>query len=125
MNIVPTVLNFSWDNCNTQEKWKTKVMQNFGGQTGCITGDVQMMNSTFALSEVNLCGNSLGKYAQNTSKCFESDKYMACVLTNYFHRWQIYSDFWIIGGARLLIVFILAITFLNVRTISRTLPGIT
>ena len=45
-----------------------------------------MMNSTFALSEVNLCGNSVGKYAQNTSKCFESDKYMACVLTNYFHR---------------------------------------
>ena len=61
-------------------------MQNFGRQTGCITGDVQMMNSTFALSEVNLCGNSLGKYAQNTSKCFESDEYMACVLTNYFHR---------------------------------------
>ena len=24
------VLNFSWDGCNTQEKWKTKVMQNLG-----------------------------------------------------------------------------------------------
>ena len=34
----------SWDGCNTQEKWKTKVAQNFGGQTWCIMGDVQMAN---------------------------------------------------------------------------------
>ena len=32
--------NFFWDSCNTQEKWKTKVKQNFGGQTWCIMGDV-------------------------------------------------------------------------------------
>ena len=25
------VFSFSWDGCNTQEKWKTKVIQNFGG----------------------------------------------------------------------------------------------
>lgn len=56
-------------------------MQNFAGQTECITGDVKMMNSTFALSQINLCGNSL----KNTSQYFESDKYVACVLTNYFH----------------------------------------
>ena len=60
-------------------------MQNFAEQTGCITGDMKMMNSTFALSQINLCGNSLSIYAQNTSKYFESDKYVACVLTNYFH----------------------------------------
>ena len=29
-----TVFSFSWDNCNTQEKWKTKVMQKFGGGGG-------------------------------------------------------------------------------------------
>ena len=34
----------SWDGCNTQEKWKTKVVQNFWGQTWCIMGDVQMVN---------------------------------------------------------------------------------
>ena len=33
--------NFSWDGCNTQEKWKTKVMQNVEGQIRCIIGDVQ------------------------------------------------------------------------------------
>ena len=32
--------------CNAQEKWKTKVMLNFGGQTKCIMGGVQMANST-------------------------------------------------------------------------------
>ena len=32
--------------CNAQEKWKTKVMLNFGGQTKCIMGDVQIANST-------------------------------------------------------------------------------
>ena len=25
------VFNFSWDSCNTHEKWKTKVMQHLGG----------------------------------------------------------------------------------------------
>ena len=34
------VFNFSWDGCNTQEKWKTKVMQNLGGQIRCIMGNV-------------------------------------------------------------------------------------
>ena len=24
------IFNFSWDGCNTEEKWKTKVMQNLG-----------------------------------------------------------------------------------------------
>ena len=45
---VSTILNFPWDGCNIQEKWKTtwKVMQNFfvlggGGQIRCIMGDVQ------------------------------------------------------------------------------------
>ena len=44
------VFNFSWDGCNTQEKWKTKVKQNFGGagvggggQIRCIMGgDVEV-----------------------------------------------------------------------------------
>ena len=31
---------FSSDGCNTQEKWKTKVMHNFGGHTRSIMGDV-------------------------------------------------------------------------------------
>ena len=28
---ISIVFSFSWDGCNTQEKWKTKVIQNFGG----------------------------------------------------------------------------------------------
>ena len=36
------VFNFSWNSCNTQEKWKTKVMQNFGGQIRCIMGIVDV-----------------------------------------------------------------------------------
>ena len=39
---VSIVFNFSWDGCNTQEKWKTKVVQNVGGQIRCIMGDVQV-----------------------------------------------------------------------------------
>ena len=33
------VFDFSWDGYKTQEKWKTKVMQNFGG---CIMGNVEV-----------------------------------------------------------------------------------
>ena len=34
------VFNFSRDHCNTQEKLKTKDMQNVRGQTSCIMGDI-------------------------------------------------------------------------------------
>ena len=37
--------NFSWDDYNTQEKLKAKVMQNFRRQTTCITRVVQMGNA--------------------------------------------------------------------------------
>ena len=32
------VFYFSWDGCNTQENWKTKIMKNFGRQLRCIMG---------------------------------------------------------------------------------------
>ena len=37
-------VHFSWNGCNTQEKWETKVTQNlgWGAQIRCITGDVQV-----------------------------------------------------------------------------------
>ena len=35
---ISIIFNFSWEGCNAQEKWKTKVMQNFGGQIRCIMG---------------------------------------------------------------------------------------
>ena len=43
---ITIVFNFSWDGCSTQEKWKTKIMQNFGGQISCIMGDVQVRIET-------------------------------------------------------------------------------
>ena len=39
---ISIVFNFSWNGCNTQEKWKTKLMQNFGGQIKCAMADVQV-----------------------------------------------------------------------------------
>jgi len=39
---ISIVFHFSWDGCNTQEKWKRKVMQNSGGQIRCIMGDVEV-----------------------------------------------------------------------------------
>ena len=41
---ISIVFSFSWDHCNTQEKWETKVMKNFGGQTRRIMEDVEMAN---------------------------------------------------------------------------------
>ena len=43
---ISIVVNFSWDGCNTKEKRKTKVMQNFGKQIRCIMGDLQVVNKT-------------------------------------------------------------------------------
>ena len=44
---------FFWDGCNTLEKWKAKVMQNFWGQINCIMGDVYVPNR-FCLSCLQL-----------------------------------------------------------------------
>ena len=41
---ISIVFSFPWDDCNTQEKWETKVEQNFRGQTRCIMGEVEMAN---------------------------------------------------------------------------------
>ena len=48
------VFNFSWGDYNTQEKLKTKVLQNFGGQTRSITRDVQMRNAVFEKRRLHL-----------------------------------------------------------------------
>ena len=47
LKILHSILfDFSWDNCNIQQKLKTKVMQTLGGQTRCVKGDVQMENGS-------------------------------------------------------------------------------
>ena len=48
---ISIVFNFSLDSCNTQEKWKTKVTQNFGGQISSIIRDVQVANNFFSTKE--------------------------------------------------------------------------
>ena len=35
-NFAEALFNFTWDGCNTQEKWKTKVMQNLGGKYAAL-----------------------------------------------------------------------------------------
>ena len=42
---ISVVFNSSRNGCNSQEKWKPKVMQNFEGHTRCIMGDMQMKKS--------------------------------------------------------------------------------
>ena len=41
---IKIVFNNFWNDCNTQEKLKAKVMQSFRGQTRCIMGDMPMEN---------------------------------------------------------------------------------
>ena len=37
---------FSWEDCDTQENWKTKVMQNFGGKQ-CVLDYGRYANSEY------------------------------------------------------------------------------
>ena len=41
------VLYFSWVLQPSQEKLKTMLIKNFGRQTSCIMGDVQVVNRSF------------------------------------------------------------------------------
>ena len=45
---ISIVFNFSWDGCDTQEKWKTKVMQNFRGQIRCLLRGTRLNNQYLA-----------------------------------------------------------------------------
>ena len=47
--------NYSWDDDNIKEKLKAKVMQNFRGQTTCVTRFVQMGNDDFEKWSLYLC----------------------------------------------------------------------
>ena len=47
---ISIVFSFSWDGCNTRGKWKTKDMQNFGGQIRCIYLDVRRVWVSCCLS---------------------------------------------------------------------------
>ena len=45
------VFHFPWVLQSSQEKLKTMIMQNFGGQTRCIMGDVEMANCNFLVAK--------------------------------------------------------------------------
>ena len=45
------VFHFPWVLQSSQEKRKTMLMQNFGGQTRCIMGDVEMANSKIPVQD--------------------------------------------------------------------------
>ena len=40
-----SIVFLCWKNCNTQKKSRTKVMENFRGQTRCLMADVQIADS--------------------------------------------------------------------------------
>ena len=40
------LFRFSWDDCDTQENWETKIMQNFGGKQ-CVLDYGKCANSEY------------------------------------------------------------------------------
>ena len=53
---VSIVFNFSWDGCNTQEKWKTKLMQNVGGGGGAaVSNHITMETTRSTNAAIPLC----------------------------------------------------------------------
>ena len=58
---ISIVFNFSWDGCNTQGKWKRKVMQSWAGGGMRGRGNVQVAYRTFPYSK--------SSHFQNEAKC--------------------------------------------------------
>ena len=44
---ITIVFDFSWDDCNTQEKLETMVMQDFGGKQDALWSMWKMMNYVY------------------------------------------------------------------------------
>ena len=51
---VSIVLNFFWDYCYSQKKFKTKVTQSYGGQTSCLMVNSQLANDEIWMSLNNI-----------------------------------------------------------------------
>ena len=80
------VFSFSWDGCNTQEKWKTKAMQIFflgGGRIRCVMGNVEVAYYYWAVPQA--AHAIIGDLSMCTTQTlsFFSDENLgpACVLT--------------------------------------------
>ena len=78
---ITIIFDFSWDDCNTQEKLETMVMQNFRGLTRCIMVYVKMV--TTGISNYFLCfkfhsdwGRVIGKIKQNELDCRDTAPFM-------------------------------------------------
>ena len=86
---ISIVFSFSWDGCNTQEKWKTKVMQIFlggvggGGRIRCVMGNVEVAYYHWAVPRAThaIIGD-LSMYTTQTLSFFSDENLgPACVLT--------------------------------------------
>ena len=78
---ITIIFDFSWDDCNTQEKLETVVMQNFRGQTRCIMVYVKMVNTGisnfFAYFKFHSdWGRVIGKIKQNELDCRDTAPFM-------------------------------------------------
>ena len=83
------VFSFSWDGCNTQEKWKTKVMQILfflaggGGRIRCVMGNVEVAYYHWAVPQAaHAVIGDLSMYTTQTQSFFSDENLgPACVLT--------------------------------------------
>ena len=83
---ISIVFSFSWDGCNTQEKWKTKVMQILGGwgwRISCVTEMWKWRIYHWAVPQAThaIIGD-LSMYTTQTLSFFSDENLgPACVLT--------------------------------------------
>ena len=91
---ISTVFNFFWDGCNTQEKWKTKGMQNFGGQIRCI----RKMYKWLIQHLINMCLYGTLNWPKNLLKmyCFSFPIIFHKIFFDFF-------DFFYISRSRAII----------------------
>ena len=91
---ISTVFNFFWDGCNTQEKWKTKGMQNFGGQIRCI----RKMYKWLIQHLINMCVYGTLNWPKNLFKmyCFSFPIIFHKIFFDFF-------DFFYISRSRAII----------------------
>ena len=95
---ISIVFNVSLDGCDTQEKWKTKVMQTFGGQIRCIMGDEQVTyTNPYKLASCRLLWVWVFRSTSNSSRARRllRGKFHRIMLNNFlFYRGTLSAFLW-------------------------------
>ena len=92
---ITIVFNFSWDGCSTQEKWKTKIMQNFWGARKLHYGRCASAHRNYRVKSLNEKTSSCSYRYSSRKKAWKNSGFYRIWILNSAILVQHSTIFWV------------------------------